>query len=243
VRSLVAAMLAVAVVAAAGCNALVVEGSGNVISEPREVSGVRSVSLSCSGELVITQSGTETLVIKSDDNLLGHITSEVSDGRLSIGLTPGAVLRPTVPMRFELSVDALEGVAVSGSGLVSVDTLATPVMNVAVSGSGDVTIRSLDTGSLAVAISGSGTVSLAGSVDSQSAAISGSGDYDCGTLASRTASVAVSGSGNAVVWVTDKLEAIISGSGSVSYYGDPVIDERVTGSGTVRALGARSINL
>ncbi len=239
------AMLASAavVLAAAGCNFGLVEGSGNVVTETREVSGITSVGLSCSGDLVVVQNGTESLVVSADDNILPLLVTEVESGRLTIGLKPGTRVRPSAPMHFELSVDRLEALSISGSGSASVDSLRTPALNVAVSGSGEADVRGLVTGPVAVAISGSGLVSFEGNADSQSIAVSGSGGYDGGELNTKTASVAVSGSGDVVLWATEKLEAQVSGSGSVTYYGDPVVEERVSGSGSVRGLGPRAMEL
>lgn len=241
-RACVASLLAV-VVLAVGCNSMVIEGSGNVVSETRDVNGFRSVSLAGTGELVVSQTGVEGLTVIADDNLLGHITTRVNDGQLAIGFESGASLRPSVPIRYELSVSDIDALAVSGSASVSADSLYSAVMNIAVSGSGGVAIRALESGPLSVAISGSGDVSLGGRVDSQSVAVSGSGECGCGLLESKYASVAVSGSGSVVLWVVERLDAQVSGSGSVEYYGEPVVEKRVSGSGGVRSLGPRKISI
>jgi hypothetical protein len=47
--------------------------------ESRQVSGFTKIELSGSGELKIEQTGTESLTISAEDNVLPKITSEVSD--------------------------------------------------------------------------------------------------------------------------------------------------------------------
>jgi hypothetical protein len=66
----------------AGCMFPEVQGSGNVVSETRTVSGFNSVELSGDGKLEIEQTGTESLTVTADDNILKLLKSEVSAGRL-----------------------------------------------------------------------------------------------------------------------------------------------------------------
>src|SRR5687767_1144824 len=60
-----------------GCGLKTVDGSGNVVVEQREVSGFSAVSMSGFGELIIQQTGKESLSITADDNLLPLLTSKV----------------------------------------------------------------------------------------------------------------------------------------------------------------------
>lgn len=234
---------AMSVVAAAGCNTPPLEGSGNVITESRDIEGVNAVSLSLQGELHVRRADEESLSVTADDNLLPCIATEVSDRRLEIRESKecaGRSFRPTAPIRYELTVRDLGGIAVSGSGTVHADTIVCGEMGIALSGSGGVVIRSLEAGKIDVAISGSGDVTVEGAAKTQSVAVSGSGSYGGGTLRTETTAVAVSGSGDVTVWVEGGLDVGVSGSGSVSYYGDPAVEQRVSGSGTVRPMGRRN---
>lgn len=47
-----------------GCNAGIVRGSGDLVSETRLVSGFDSIDLSGVGEVIITQGGSESLSIE-----------------------------------------------------------------------------------------------------------------------------------------------------------------------------------
>ncbi len=231
---------------ATSCVPVVLEGSGNLATESREVSGLRAVDLAGVGNLVIRQTGTEALSVTADDNLLEYIRTEVRDGTLIIDFdprAPGVVVRPSATPLFELEVADIGGIAVSGSGSVAADALRAEEMSMAISGSGDIRIASLEVGSVEIAISGSGDVALAGRAHSQSLAISGSGRYSASELASSSVVIAVSGSGDATVWAADALDVGISGSGSVAYYGDPDVTKRISGSGSIRDLGPRRTTL
>jgi Putative auto-transporter adhesin, head GIN domain len=191
----------------------VVATPGNTITEPREVNGITKVDLAGSGEVLIEQTGTESLTIEAGKNVMPHLTSDVSDGTLTLGVKPRTLIMPGEPITYRLTVQNLTAITVSGSGSVSAPKLTT------------------DT--LTCSISGSGTVTVAGNTDRQQVAISGSGSYDARSLTGKTASVVISGSGDAEVAVTDSLDVQISGSGSVRYHGDPTVSSDVSGSGSV----------
>jgi hypothetical protein len=210
------------------------------------VSGFDAVALSGTGVLTIGVGEEEALTVTADDNILEHIETTVEDGRLTIGPKRGMErvdLRPTDPIRYDLTVVKLGAVAVSGAASVLAEALESEQFNVAVSGAADIDIERLETENLSVAISGSGRITLAGRADVQSVAVSGSGHYEGGMLMSRRASCGVSGSGDVTVWVEEEFEAGISGSGLVSYYGDPIVRQDVSGSGRVRGLGPRKLTL
>jgi hypothetical protein len=199
-----------AVLLLAGCT--ITRGSGQLSSEPRQVSGFTKVELSGSGELKIEQTGTESLTISAEDNLLPKITSEVSGGTLVLGVKSNAKIVPTKPISYSLTVKDLTGLAVAGSGSVTMSKLATPA--------------------LSTDISGSAAITASGTADNQDLKISGSGRYQAEQLMSKTVNVDISGSGVANVYATDLLDVQMSGSGTLTYSGDPKqVTQQITGSG------------
>ncbi len=221
------------------CNATVVNGSGDLVTETREVSGFDSIEVDGSGEVNITQGGGETPTVETDDNVMEHVETEVRGGTLHLGFKPGINLIDATRLVFTVGVDDLNGINVSGSGDVEADLLATDRLEIDVSGSGDVQIGDLTADTLTVKISGSGDVDLAGEATRQDISISGSGRYRAGDLASESADIDISGSGNATVWSTEALDASISGSGVVNYYGRPAISSSQSGSGELNSLGEK----
>ena len=210
-----------------------VHGSGNVLSEDRQVSGFDSVSVSGGGELILAQGDEEALTIETDDNLLPFIKSEVQNGRLSIG--PRNVnLTPTKSVRYQLKLKKLNDLESSGSVRVEADNIQTERFALSVSGSGNFNVAHLETQVLSTHISGSGSTSASGRAETQDIDISGSGDHHASDLKSSKAVANISGSGHASLWVTQTLTAHISGSGSVEYRGDATVASHVSGSGKVR---------
>lgn len=214
-----------------------VEGSGNVVERTEAFEGVHGVGISIPGEAVITIGTDEGLTIEGEDNILDNIRIRVRDGVLEITSADGVNLRPTEPIRVDVTVGTLESLACSGTADVAVGPVDVETLNVAVSGSGDVDLERLTCEIFSVAISGSGAVvARDGRADTQKVAISGSGHYDGGGLDSTVSSVAVSGSGSADVHVTGSLEAAVSGSGSIDYSGDPgTVNRKVSGTGRISA--------
>jgi hypothetical protein len=203
---------AVALVTAGCAGIFGVEGSGNVVSESREVSGFDQIQLSGSGTVIVDVTGTESLSIETDDNLLTLLETEVDDGRLELRATRN--IDPSEDVVYTITAASLTGVSISGSGSIVVTGVDDSAFSADISGSGAVTAE--------------GTVSDALSVD-----ISGSGHFEGEDLVAVTGAVNVSGSGSAVVNVTDDLAVSLSGSGDVEYLGSPTVDVDKSGSGTV----------
>jgi hypothetical protein len=243
VKRFVVPAILLAAVLVAGCTGIAINGSGNVVTESRDVSGFDALALGGQGVLTITAGGREELTVTADDNLLEHIETRVEGGRLTIGPERGARLRPSAPIRYDLTIVELRAIAVSGAAEVRAGTLPGDEFDIAVSGSGDLDIERIEARVLAVAISGSGEITMAGRADAISVAISGSGEFHGSDLESPRADCAISGSGDATMWVDDELDVGVSGSGSVSYYGEPTVRKDVSGSGRVLPLGPRKLVL
>ena len=232
----IVALLVVLVIASSACS--IVRGSGDIVSESREVSGFDSIDLSGVGEVIITQGEGESLTIETDDNVMEHITSEVRGGTLYLGTKPQTNVFPT-RLVFTLGVDELMAADVSGSGSVEARSIETDNLQISVSGSGSVNVDLLAADDLKVRISGSGDVELAGEVPVQDIDISGSGKYRAVDLLSEDATVSVSGSGDATLWATGSLDADVSGSGTIDYYGNPTVNTSTSGSGEVNSMGEK----
>ena len=151
------------------------QGSGNVITESRDVSGFEEVVLSGSGRVEIDVTGAEALTIEAEDNIMPRLESRVSNGRLI--LEAQGPISPTVEVVYTITAATLEGIEVSGSGVVEARGVDGDDFSVEISGSGDVLVEGTLTGRLSLSISGSGEfvgeslTSPEGEVD-----VSGSGD-------------------------------------------------------------------
>ena len=219
-RALFVALLCATAIAASlagGCSGqfgpAVVRGSGAVKTETRDATGFSEVRLTGDGDLVIEQTGAESLAVEAEENLLPLLETDVRDGVLYLGVKPGVAIDATRPVRYRVTAKDLTRIGITGSGKCSATKLST--------------------GRLTADVSGSGRAVLAGRADDVDLRISGSGSFDAGGLRSKSVRVSISGSGSATVNAADQLEANISGSGSVRYAGDPRVQQRISGSGVV----------
>jgi hypothetical protein len=218
-RALVVVLLAAVVVVTGmltGCDAVggrVVRGSGSIATERRDVSGFTEVRVNGMGDVTLQQSGTDSLSVEADDNLLPLLETTVRDGVLRLGTKDNVNVHPSRGVRYHVTVRRLTGFGISGSGSVRA--------------------TGIDTDRLDGQISGSGSATLAGRADTVDLSISGSGSYDAANLQCKSAKVSISGSGDAVVNATDSVDASVSGSGSVHYLGNPSVRSHVSGSGTI----------
>ncbi len=221
-----------------------VVGSGIIVEEPRSVTGTTGgVVLSGVADLTIEQGAPEELILRTDDNLMAHILTDVRGGILEIRKDPTVSLQPSrlqgTGIEADLtlsSIDSIDSITLSGVGGITVtDDLTTTRLELTKSGVGSIDIFNLDAQTLDVLISGIGGISVdGGQVDDQLITLLGSlGDYDAENLSSATVDVEIAGSGSATVRVSTTLNAHITGSGSVFYHGSPVVTRTGTGTGSV----------
>src|SRR5262245_61053942 len=200
-----------------GCNVdfnpTTINGSGKAATDTRNVSGFSSVEMSGSGELQIEQTGTESLAISADDNLLQYHTVDVRGGQLRLGGMKNGSYGALTPVVYKLTVKNLNGIALSGSGSINGKALATDSMKIESSGSGEIT--------------------MTGSTDHMEVVISGSGNVHGEGFKSKDARVEIDGSGSATVAASERLDVNINGSGNVEYIGDSMVSISKHGSGTV----------
>jgi len=215
-----------------------IKGSGNIVSEEREVSGFTKISLEGIGDLQIVQGDVESLKVEAEDNIIDRIESYVTGSVLHIGIERFINVIPTSGISYTLTVKDLNSIEISGYGDVYIQSLTTDNLEVGVSGGGRITIENLSTDSLDVELSGAGDFDLSGVVDQQYVKLSGAGSYKAPDLQSRTAVVNISGAGSAQLWVTEALDVNLSGVGSLQYYGNADVHQNISGVGKVISLGA-----
>jgi hypothetical protein len=207
-------------------------GSGTVISEEREVPVFDQIHLKGSGKVILTRAAGPGVRVKTDDNIMPHILTEVENGKLVISHEKKN-LRPTV-LTIYISAANLAGVSISGSGdITGNEEFNSDRFYADIAGSGDISV-SVSAERLESNISGSGSIYLSGSTNFYNATITGSGDVDAFELRARDSSVVITGSGNCRVNVSELLRTKITGSGDVLYKGHPRISKNITGSGKVK---------
>ena len=215
-----------------------IRGSGNVVEETREVNGLSGVELATKGTLYIEVGSEESLRIEAEDNLMEYLETEVSGGRLRIGTRERVNLRNSEPIKYYLTVTALDTIKISSSGDIEAPALEADDFSVSIASSGNLEIDALNASHLKVSISSSGDLDIAaGAVETQDVTISSSGNYDAEDLESDEAEVRINSNGSATIWVRDSLKVNLNSSGDLRYRGNPTVDASTNSSGDVMQIG------
>ena len=209
----------------------VVVGSGQVITETRELAEFDAIELRISGDAHVTIGKATPLEITSDDNILPLIKTEVHERRLVI--SAGHKFKTKHSPDLKITVANLTAAAIAGSGDLHISGVDNKKLALSVAGSGDLRFEG-KTDLLAVSIAGSGDVRLTGKAEQLTAGIAGSGDIHGFDLVASNATVSIRGSGDAKVNVAKSLNIQIFGSGDVHYKGNPTVCQQVAGSGDVK---------
>ena len=189
------------------------EGSGVAGSQTRELLPFDGVELAGSNEVTIRVGGEQSVVVHADDNLLDRVTTRVRDGKLVIGNDAGGFTTRN-PIRVDVTVPAVDELALSGSGTIDVE--------------------GIDADALAIALSGSGAVRASGRAQRVDVELNGSGDVRLQDLVAQDVHAKMSGTGRIAVNATDSLDAIVPGTGSIVYTGNPPsVRKSVSGIGSV----------
>ena len=234
-----------------------VRGSGNVVEETREVSGVLGVELATLGHLIIEVGDEESLRIEAEDNLMEYFKTEVRGKTLRIKHRDRIRLKNKKPVNYYLTVVDLDNIKISSSGDIQapdlkarqfsitiassgnleIGDLVTDSLNVKSTSSGDVTMGALNADALEVSIGSSGNLDIAsGQVKTQKITINSSGDYTAEDLKSDEAEVRINSAGKVTLWVKDTLKANLQSSGDLHLRGNPKVDSTMNSSGRVKQI-------
>ncbi len=228
------------IVVPGGCWKETVGGSGNVVTEQREVEEFSTIKLKGSGKVVLSQGEQSSIEIRTDDNIMPLIQTTVSGEKLTIA-HQHYNLKPTT-LEFFVTVRHLNGVSIAGSGdVVGKGRFVVDSFSAGISGSGDMSLE-VEAARVESSVTGSGSIVLTGSSEFHEAKITGSGEINAGAMNCRKAQISITGSGDCMVNCSQALDAEITGSGDVYYTGRPQVNSRIKGSGEVKGKVRRDTN-
>jgi len=204
--------LAACIVLVAGCRWVGIRGNGHIKTDERPVSAFANID--GRGAFVIEwQSGTPSLRITTDENLLPYIDTNVSGDTLH--LRTREQIRPTHGIRVIISSPTRAGARISGA--IKLDA------------------KQLSGTRFALEARGASRVSLDGNIDELLADMTGASELAASTLQTKTAEISTTGAGDAEIAVAETLKVAITGAGKVKYSGNPAtIEKHITGAGSIR---------
>jgi hypothetical protein len=173
------------------------------------------------------------------DKVLERLDIVVRDGRLMIGTQRGSWFsgwnwRKEGQTVIDVTVPALQGVALAGPGNLSVDRARADHFVANLSGPGDISIGALQAGSLDLNLSGPGNLTLAGRAQTARLRLSGPGSIRAAKLAVRDADISVSGPGDVALTASGTVGGSLAGPGDIVITGGARCQIRKSGPGDVR---------
>lgn len=190
-----------------------IKGSGNVVTESRDISDFRGVDVSGVFQVEITAQKDFGVEIEADDNLLPLIKTEVRNGVLHLE-TEG-----------RLSCDNGLKVRISAPDINQIDA----------SGASKVNLSDLRNSELRVDTSGASKINLSGETAQLFVEVSGASSVDAENLKAETADVNTSGASRVSTFAVNDLRAHASGASKVVYSGSPRnIEKSSSGASSIR---------
>jgi hypothetical protein len=217
------------------CSVFKVVGSGKVVSDERQVSSIESISIGSSMNLIIEQSGSESIKIEAPEDIIPYITTEMVDGELQIELKPVNFMSIRSINCF-VSVKDLNAIRVSSSASVKCDNLKTENLSVEMASSSKGSIN-VDVTKLDLKIASSANIAISGKADLQTTIVNSSGKLDAFNLVSKDCKIEVNSSGSANINVSDNLDAKVNSSAKLNYKGSPKVNSDVSSSGSLNQVG------
>ena len=217
-----------------------VEGSGTIVTQHRDATGLSRVAVGGDFEVEIRQGTREGIELTGDDNILPLVETRMEGPAgarlLTIATRDNVDWSSRKPIRVRVDLLTLSGLELGGGGHVVANGLHTSALSVSVGGSGAISLPGLATDRLSASIGGSGRIGSDGRANAVVIHIGGSGDCDFGQLAAGDVTVAIGGSGSATVNASRSLTGAIGGSGNIRYKGAVTPTVQVGGSGSVVRL-------
>lgn len=226
------------VVGASSCSKDVINGSGPVITQDRDVAEFTEIDLYINATIHYTQEDTTMLEIRAQQNIADAIITEVIDDKLIVRVPDGTNFKSFSPIHIYVSSPMVNTYFLPGNGAIeTAGSITLDNADLFISGSGNISFAGIESNDIDARISGSGSILIKdGSCDNTETTISGSGNINLTAVESTNVKAFISGSGETRVYATEKLDAVISGSGSVYYTGNPAVTSQITGSGKLIRL-------
>lgn len=231
-----------------------IDGNGQIASQSREVTEINELVNTTSVDVVYLKADSVSINITAESNLMKHIVTSSSGGRLDIKTDPrNTCFNYTVKPLITITSPSLSALDLTGSGSMQADSLSGPAAEVRLTGSGNLHVGNVISDDLVVTITGSGdaeilsvtcieadltltgsgNLDISGRSDKAVMRVTGSGDAKAVDLTITSASETITGSGNIYTSVINSLTAVISGSGNIYLKGNPTINESISGSGRI----------
>jgi len=231
-------MFAIFTLILSGCTKEVLGGSGNVVTEKRQPGNFTDVVVKGNFTVKLQESDTTLVEVRTDDNFMRVVETNVVGTTLYIKLKDGVRLVQAKSILVYVKSPLYHAVTYSGTGndgegsIYNTDTIHTDHFSYTVNSNNNAVLL-VKTPRLDFFLNGNGRMDVRGSADNYHCEVNGNPDINGAQLAAADASIILNGSGKHSINILNTLNAVINGSAKIQYLGDPVVHSDVQGTGSV----------
>jgi hypothetical protein len=232
-------ILIAAAIAVGGCSVGKAESGGASISRSFPVGAFDRIEVAGPFDVAVTTGGQPAVNARGSAKLVEKMVVEVEGSTLKIhpekrsGWFSGGFNWKGDHAKVTVSVPALVGAAIAGSGDVRIDKVGGRSFAGEIAGSGNLNLGEVRVQDLELTIAGSGKAEAAGQAAQSRYEIAGSGDIEAGRVASQDTRAEIAGSGNIAANARQTARVDIAGSGNVRVTGGAKCSISKAGSGNV----------
>ena len=237
-KAMLAGMIATAA-ASAGCAKDRQESAGPAATRNYQVGPFDRLEVAGPYDVTVTTGSAPSVRASGGERAIERMVVEVKGRTLSIHTKKRSGFNfgwsNSLPVKLTVTVPALSGAEIAGSGDISVNKVAGDLFEAGVAGSGNLRIGEVNVKQLKAGIAGSGGIHAGrGRAAAANYEIAGSGDIDGAGVSAETAAVSIAGSGNITAHATGTASVEIAGSGDVRVTGGAKCSISRAGSGNVQ---------
>ena len=206
-------------------------GSGNIVTEKRNCSSFKAITVSGGFEVEVKSGSTEVLV-EADDNVIKYIETDVKDGVLKIKLDH--INLRNAHLTVYVTAPEINKINSSASANVTVkDVLRSgDIIRLQSSGGSEIDAK-LDAPEISAKASSGGELNLSGRTRDLKAESSSGSSINAKELLSENTTVSVSSGASANVHASLNLDASASSGGNINYRGAAHVKKSVSSGGGV----------
>lgn len=219
------------------CLTLLSATEASAASRTYMVSGFDRIEASGPYRVIVRTGPGPSARADGDQAAIDRLQVVAGNGRLMIGRSAvgwGGWEEAEGAVTVHVTVPALAGVALHGSGDLNIDRVRSRAFQALMSGSGTLQIGTIETETLRASVSGPGSVEMAGRCESATLTVRGAGSIKAQELRCKDVTASVGGSGSITAHADRDAKIVSAGSGDILLGGTAKCAVTRSGSGDVQ---------
>ena len=206
-------------------------GSGNIVTEKRSTGQFTGISAAAGFQVELKTGPVTEVIVESDDNIISHIETEVSDGILKIN-TKKMNNSLNVHLKVYITAPVINNVTVSAASSFIAKNVLDYAGRLSFNASSASSITAeVNAPEIEASASSSATIKLSGRTKTYNADASSAASLKTADLLSENTRVTASSGANARVHASVSLNANASSGASINYHGAASVQKSTSSSG------------